>query len=39
MDELEKSLRILDVKSVDLEEGEDGLHTFDVEFETYWLKE
>lgn len=38
MIELEKSLRILDVKSVKIGVQEDGLYSYDVEFETYWLK-
>ncbi|MEK7117003.1 MAG: type 4a pilus biogenesis protein PilO [Patescibacteria group bacterium] len=38
MDKLEKSLRILDVKSVKLTIQEDGDYSYSVEFETYWLK-
>lgn len=38
MGDLEKSLRILDVKSVKLETKEKGVNSFQVEFETYWLK-
>jgi hypothetical protein len=38
MSRLEKSLRILDIKSVKISEGEKGTYSFDVEFETYWLK-
>lgn len=37
MGELEKSLRILDIKNIKLEAGEGGAYTFEVEFETYWL--
>jgi len=35
---LEKSLRILDIKSLTIKEGEEGTFVFGVEFETYWLK-
>jgi len=38
LDDLEKSLRILDVRSVNLEAKENGIYTFNVEFETYWLE-
>lgn len=36
--ELEKSLRILDVRSVKIKAEEKGVYSFSVEFETYWLK-
>lgn len=36
--DLEKSLRILDVRSVKITPKEGGIYTYDVEFETYWLK-
>lgn len=35
---LEKSLRILDVRSVKLETQEKGVYLYNVELETYWLK-
>jgi Tfp pilus assembly protein PilO len=38
MDSLEKSLRILDVRSVRINAMQGGLNTYMVEFETYWLK-
>lgn len=38
MNDLEKSLRILDIKSIKLETQEKGLNLYQVEFETYWLK-
>jgi Tfp pilus assembly protein PilO len=38
LDDLEKSLRILDIKSARLETKENGLYSYNVEFETYWLK-
>ena len=38
IDDLEKSLRILDIKSMQLRTQETGIYTYDVEFETYWLK-
>ena len=38
MAELEKSLRILDVKSVKLSIQESGVYSYNVEFETYWLQ-
>jgi Tfp pilus assembly protein PilO len=38
MNSLEKSLRILDIKSVKLETKENGIYSYNVEFETYWLK-
>ncbi|MFH0804366.1 MAG: type 4a pilus biogenesis protein PilO [Candidatus Zambryskibacteria bacterium] len=34
--DLEKSLRILDVRSVKLSAQKDGMYSYDVEFETYW---
>lgn len=37
MNDLEKSLRILDVRSVDLVAGEGGINEYSVNFETYWL--
>lgn len=38
MDELEKSQRILDIKSIKLIAKDDGIYSYNVEFETYWLK-
>ncbi|OHA94109.1 MAG: hypothetical protein A3E02_01220 [Candidatus Zambryskibacteria bacterium RIFCSPHIGHO2_12_FULL_38_34] len=39
LSDLEKSLRILDVKSTRIEtQDKNGLYLYDVEFETYWLK-
>ena len=38
IDNLEKSLRILDVRSVKLQTNEGGRDTYQVEFETYWVK-
>ncbi len=38
MDDLEKSLRILDIRSVKLKTQENGNYSYNVEFETYWLK-
>jgi hypothetical protein len=38
MGDLEKSLRILDVRSVKLSSKDDGVYSYDVEFETYWFK-
>lgn len=35
---LEKSLRILDIKSVRLQSNDNGTYSYDVEFETYWLE-
>lgn len=35
--DLEKSLRVLDIRTVKLGVGEDGLYTYNVEFETYWV--
>jgi Tfp pilus assembly protein PilO len=35
---LEKSLRILDVKSLKIEALENGLYIYSVDLETYWLK-
>lgn len=37
--ELEKSLRILDVRLVKLNTAANGVYSYDVEFETYWLKQ
>jgi hypothetical protein len=37
MNGLEKSLRIIDIKTVKLEVQEGGLNQYTVEFETYWL--
>lgn len=36
--DLERSLRILDIKSVRLETSDTGVYSYRVEFETYWLK-
>ncbi|KKQ76938.1 MAG: hypothetical protein A3A96_01290 [Candidatus Zambryskibacteria bacterium RIFCSPLOWO2_01_FULL_39_39] len=38
LDDLEKSLRILDVRSVKLETQDAGVYAYNVEFETYWFK-
>ncbi|MEK7669435.1 MAG: type 4a pilus biogenesis protein PilO [Patescibacteria group bacterium] len=38
MDDLGKSLRILDIKSMKLSAKETGVYSYDVEFEVYWLK-
>lgn len=38
LNDLEKSLRILDVKSIKLTTGDDGIYTYNIEFQTYWLK-
>jgi len=38
MDDLGKSLRILDIKSMKLSSKETGVYSYDVEFEVYWLK-
>ena len=38
MNSLEKSLRILDIKSIKLETQDSGIYTYNVEFETYWMK-
>lgn len=35
---LEKSLRILDIRSVRINTATTGLYTYSVEFEVYWLK-
>ena len=37
MNDLEKSLRILDVKSIELTAEDKGLNSYSVSFETYWL--
>lgn len=36
--ELGKSMRILDARSVKLSTGKDIINSYEVEFETYWLK-
>ncbi|MFA6269795.1 MAG: hypothetical protein WC657_01130 [Candidatus Paceibacterota bacterium] len=36
--DLEKSLRILDIRSIKLETQDKGVYAYTVEFETYWLK-
>lgn len=38
INDLEKSLRILDVRSTKLETQEKDINSYQVEFETYWLK-
>lgn len=38
MDRLEKSMRVLDVRSVNIETGDDNVYSYKVEFETYWVK-
>jgi Tfp pilus assembly protein PilO len=39
MDDLEKSLRILDVKTLNFTTSDTGEYSFQVEIETYWLKQ
>src|SRR3989344_81728 len=36
--DIEKSLRIMDIKSVALETNESGLYEYEIAVETYWLK-
>jgi Tfp pilus assembly protein PilO len=38
LNDLEKSLRILDIRSVKITPKESGVYDYSVEFETYWLK-
>jgi hypothetical protein len=38
LSDLEKSLRILDIRSANLDVQGNGLYNYRVEFETYWLK-
>jgi Tfp pilus assembly protein PilO len=38
MNDLGKSMRILDIRSVRLTNDKSGVYSYDVEFETYWLK-
>lgn len=38
LDDLEKSLRILDIRSIELAATETGIYSYSVEFATYWLK-
>jgi len=38
MNDLEKSQRILDIKSIRLATKEDGTYSYNVEFEAHWLK-
>ncbi len=42
MDDLEKSMRVLDIRSVKLnsqkDKDQDNVYSYDIEFETYWLK-
>lgn len=38
LNDLERSLRILDIRSIKLETQENGIYTYNVEFETYWLE-
>jgi len=38
MDDLGKSLRILDIKSMKLTSKKDGVYSYSVEFEVYWIK-
>jgi Tfp pilus assembly protein PilO len=38
LNDLEKSLRILDIKSIKLTTKEDGIYTYNMEFQTHWLK-
>ena len=39
MADLEKSMRILDIKSVKLTAKDNGIYLYNVEFQTYWLKQ
>ena len=39
MDDLEKSLRILDIKSLRISPEREGLFVYNVEFETYWFRQ
>jgi Tfp pilus assembly protein PilO len=36
--DVEKSLRIMDIKSVSFESNESGLYEYEISVETYWLK-
>ncbi len=36
LNDLEKSLRILDIKSIDITTGEEGVYVYKVTFDTYW---
>ncbi len=36
--DLEKSLRVMDIKSIAFEAGESGLYDYRISVETYWLK-
>lgn len=38
IDELEKSMRILDIRSMKIQEDKDNGYMYSVQFETYWLK-
>jgi len=38
LNDLEKSLRILDIKSIKLTTKDNGIYTYNVQFQTYWLK-
>jgi Tfp pilus assembly protein PilO len=38
LSDLEKSLRILDIKSIKISPKEGGIYDYNLEFETYWLK-
>ena len=38
MNDLGRSLRILDIKSLKLNSADDGIYSYSVEFEVYWLK-
>jgi Tfp pilus assembly protein PilO len=38
LNDLEKSLRILDIRSVKIEPKEDGSYSYSVRYETYWFK-
>ena len=38
IDELERSMRILDIRSMKIEEDKDKGFLYNVQFETYWLK-
>jgi len=36
--DIEKSLRIMNIKSISFQTGESGLYNYQVSVETYWLK-
>jgi Tfp pilus assembly protein PilO len=38
LNDLEKNMRVMDIRSAQLETKENGVYSYNVEFETYWLK-